>query len=258
MIVPLTLIQVSAEAGVFTLPQLTTSQTDPIFKVLSADLIFRPIEGAHPLAGSITGIGFEAGITATATSTNTISSIIGQTKAVPSANLDFGLALPFGIGIEIGFLPSVSLSGSKFGNVGGDLRLDVGKLVNGLPFDITLRGMLTSSTLSTDQILNGANINVQYKSTQTGAHLTVGKTLGFIEAYAGLGIANSSSTLSYSGTSSLFGSSFASGTTSVTGISTSPWLTAGVQIRLLVISIGAQYDRIYGVDTISAKLGLRF
>jgi hypothetical protein len=247
-----------AKAAVLTFPQLDPTQIGPIDKVLAADLAFRPIEGAAPLTG-IGPFGFSIGVSGVATETSSIQSIIGSSpQYIPGAFVNLALGLPGGFGVELGFIPSVSLKGTSFSNYGGDLRWNLSTLFSKLPIDLALRGMLTSASLSSTQDLNGVTISTSYKTTITGANLTLGKTFLFVEPYIGVGFANESSNLSYSGSTSLFNNNFASGTTDVPASAFGFWGTAGFQIRLAILQIGAEYATLWGNSNYSVKVALRF
>ena len=246
------------EGAVITLPQLSSDQIDPLFRELAADLAYRPVEGAARL-GRFGDFGFEIGTTVLATSLNSIASIIGPSNSlIPGAFLDLGLGLPGGFGIELGFIPSISYQGTTFKNIGGNLRWNFSRLFPAFPFDLALRGMFTSASLGTIQPLQGGTINVDYSTSIKAGTVTIGKTLGFFEPYLALGYLTSSSTLSYSGSAVLFGQGFQTGTTSVTAGAGSVWFNAGFQLRLFVISLGLEYDNLYGNDAGSFKFAFRF
>jgi hypothetical protein len=249
----------SAQAAIFTLPQLDPSQIDPLDKELAADLAFRPVEGAAPLTG-LGPFGFSVGVSGVATKTSSIQSIIGSSpEYIPGAFVNLAVGLPFGLGVEFGFVPNVSIRGTSFSNYGGDIRWNFSQLLSSsFPFDMALRGMVTSASLTSDQEIDGASVNAAYKSTITGMNLTLAKTILFFEPYVAAGFANSSSKLSYSGDVSLFNSNFSSGTTSVSSSNLGFWGTAGLQVRLLFLQVGAEYATMWGNSTYAGKVAFRF
>jgi len=259
MMAILSLISVSSEAAVITLPQLSVDQINPLFRELASDLAYRPVEGAARLGG-IGNFGLEFGASLVGTSTASINSIVGSSSGsiLPGAFLDLGLGLPGGFGIELGFIPSISIQGTTFKNYGGNLRWNASRLFPALFFDLAVRAMVTSAGLNTTQILQGATINVDYSTTIEAGTITVGKTfLGFVEPYIALGYVTSGSTLSYSGSAVLFGQGFQSGTTSVNASNGSVWFNGGLQFRLLILQLGLEYDNIYGNDAFSTKFSFR-
>lgn len=253
----LALISNAAHAQLFTLPQLSTTQIDPLFRNLSADLIYRPVEGATPMNGS-KPFGFEVGATAVVTDASSISSIIGaSTRILPGATININLGLPMGFGVEFGFIPTLNYSGTSFNNIGGDVRWAFSPLLGLLPIDLTARLLISSATLASTQLISGATVNVNYGATQFGLMLTAGKRFSIIEPYISLGLANQSSTLSYSGSTSLFGATFSAGTTSVTGGGLGLLFNGGLQFNFTYVVLGVEYGNIYGISSGAAKVGIR-
>ena len=257
LLLPIVLFSLSAQAAVFSLPQLSTTQTDPLFKNLAADLLYRPVEGATPLNKGKPW-GFEVGVTGAVTDASSIASIIGTgTPILPGGSFNIDLGLPQGFGVEFGFIPTLSYSGTSFSSVGGDVRWNFSELFPAFPVDLAARAIVSTASIASTQLLSGANVNINYGTTQFGLMVTAGKTFSVIEPYMSLGLISQSSTLSYSGSTSLFGASFATGTTSVTGAAVSFLFNAGLQFNFKYFIMGGQFDSNGGILSGAAKIGIR-
>ncbi|MCM0605783.1 MAG: hypothetical protein KA715_06795 [Xanthomonadaceae bacterium] len=256
----LVLFSSAAHAQVFTLPQLTTiAQTDLIFKNLAANLIYRPVEGATPLNTSPKPFGIGFGVTAVVTDTSSLTSIIGSgTPTLPGATINIDLGLPMGFGVEFGFLPSITYSGTSFNNLGGDLRWNFSPLLGLLPVDLSARLLFSSSSIASTQLISGATVNINYAATQIGLMLTAGKKISIIEPYLSLGFTNNASSLSYSGIASLFGSTFGTGTRSVNGGGLGFLFNTGLSFDFTYVKLGFEYENIYGISSGAAKFGFKF
>lgn len=247
---------VRADAALLTLPTLTTAQTDPIFKVLASAAVFRSMEPASSPA--IWGLWFNARVNGT--SSTLISSIANTGNSlIPFADLQFGVSGPLGLGLEFSYLPSYSFSGTTFGSFGVAARWTMTQtILKMLPFDAALRFIYSNANLTYSQVLSGANIVVNYGTAITGSTLMISKKLLIFEPYISYGLMSHSSTLTGTGTVSLFGTGFPIGTSSTTGSGISGWFQAGIEIKLVILTLGAQYDNAWGSDTYSGKVGFKF
>jgi hypothetical protein len=246
----------STQAAVFTLPVLDPAQIEPIFDVLASTIVLRTLEPpSHP---SKFGLWFNA--RANGTVANSLSSIANSSVAVlPFGNLQAGLNGPFGLGIEFGFFPSQSISGTSFGSFGTALKWNfMNPFFKVIPFDAALRFQYTKASLNFEQTIETIPISVDYSTKVFGITLDISKNLKFFEPYIGYGILSQSSSLAGQGTVSLFNENFPVNTNTVEKTTVSGWLRAGFELRLFVVVLGMQYDRSFGTDTYSAKFGFKF
>jgi hypothetical protein len=250
-----------AKAAVFSLPTVSTSMTDPIFRTLGADFAFRSVEPASDL-GTVWGLNF--GVAAVATDASAVSSIFSNmaTSFVPNADFQLGIGLPKGITIELGLVPKVKLDGTTFSKYEAALKWTLNRtLIPRFPLDVATRFSYSNGSIDYSQGLNGGTVSVSYRTTVIGGNLLVSKFLGAagfgIEPFLGVGLINFSSTLSGSGTVNLFDTSFPTGTESVSDSGLSSWLQAGLQLKLSVVAFAAEYDRFFGISSWTGKFSIR-
>lgn len=251
----------SASFADATLPQLQNlnlSQAQSAVETFTADVAFRPVEPASAY-GKYWGLSF--GVIGIATSAKRIENDLGVTglSVLPGGDIFIGVQAPFGLGLELGMLPSLNVNGLKARKIGADLKWTVNEAVlKSLPFDVALRGMLTSVDLSYEEAIGPAKDTIALKSTVLGTNLSLSKRLFYIfEPYVGLGYIHQSSTLSNNGTISLFNNTV-SLSNSWDHSGGSAWFYAGLQLRLVVPTISMQYDSMFGVGSASAKIGFKF
>jgi hypothetical protein len=248
-------------ASVFTLPTVDSTMTDPIFRTMASGFLFRSVEPASDL-GKTWGLYFGADVTAT--STSAVSNIMSGLSSgyLPTGNLQIGLGLPKGITLEFGFVPTFTYSGTTVATYGGDLKWTLSRaLFPKLPINVAVALGYTSANLNYSQALDSGTVAVNYGTSMESAMLQASVSIGILfglEPFAGVGVANANSTLSGTGTSSLFGSGFAAGTTSVSASNTSTWLQAGLLLRLGILGIAGEYDYVFGLSSYNIKTTFRF
>jgi hypothetical protein len=250
----LLLFSFPAQAEIFSLPQLTPAQTQPVFNTLGSMLFFKPIEPASGY-GKLWGLGI--GVSANATSTSAISTVVSglSTSVLPMADINAGITLPGGITLEAGYLPTFTYQNTTFGKTAFGAKWNINRaLFTSLPFDIAVRAGITSGTLAYLQTSGGANINVNYSTSIFTANLIVSKNFVLVEPFAGIGLANHSSTLSGTGTGTIFGAGYPAATTSITGTSATLWMHAGVLLNLQFLRISASVDYAFGLVSGNGKV----
>ncbi len=250
------LISRSADASLISLPVLDPSQIGPIFDVLASTVVFRSLEPpSHPKV-----FGLWANIRTNITSAEAISSFTQLSQSnIPFGNIQAGVNIPFGLGLELGYLPLPSFSGTTFSSCGLGLKWNVTSVFySKLPFDFALRTTYSSAKMSYEQSIEGDSVNVDYSTKIYGGTLMLSKVLLFLEPYFAYGFVHHSSTLSGSGSVSIFNNNFPALTGQVADGKTSSWLQAGVELKLLMLAIGFQYDRVFNTSTSSFKVGLKF
>ncbi len=252
----------SAQAEYFSLPTVQPSMTDPIFSTLAAAFAFRPMETASDLGATW---GIAVGVGGSATSTSLISGIFTGLPAsyVPNADIQLDIGMPKGFTLELGAIPSMALDGTTFSKYEAGLKWTLTRtLLQKLPFSLAVAVQYGKSSLSYNQALSGGTVAVSYGDSMYGGMLLASKYLGAIgigiEPYAGVGTLYQSSSLSGTGTASLFGSSYPVGTDAISNSDATLWLQAGVMLKLEVLAITAEYDRFFGLSSYSTKISFRF
>jgi hypothetical protein len=244
-------------AGTPTLTNLLPNQVDDVFKVFGADLAFKPVEPPSSY-GKIFGL--SAGVIGGITSAQPIKDSIPGTTIdyVPAANIFLGVQLPYGWGVEFGFLPQTTISSAQLRSFGGDLKWTISDALftTASPISFAVRAMYSGTKLNFSQNVSGIEDTVSFKSSSVGANLSAGLKFGFFEPYVGAGFIHQSSTLSNSGSITLFDSSV-SLTSSLDEKNGSGWFYAGFQMTFIALTISAEYDSLFGVSSELFKLGLK-
>jgi hypothetical protein len=244
--------------GVFTLPQLSTTQTSPTFSTLGAGLFYRPVEPASDF-GRLTG--FSAGVSVNGVSTTAVAGIFTgmTTPFLPTGMIQLALGLPNGFSLEGGFVPSLTYQGSNFSNYSGGIKWTLSRSVfSKSPIDIAVRVNYTNAALSYTQPIAAGTVSVRYSTGMISSNLVFSRNFIFIEPFVGAGFISSASSLTGTGTASLFGASFPVGTTSVNDNQLTAWLHGGVKLHLTLLKLSASYDWLFGITSWSLKAALAF
>jgi len=249
------MVSVSAFGELFSLPQLTPTQTTPVFDTLASMFVFRPIEPATGY-GKIWGVGL--GVSANATSTSGISSVVTGLSGsfLPAGEINAGLTVPFGLTIEGGLLPTISYQSSSFSKTSIGAKWQINKvLLTSLPFDLALRVGFTKGALSYSQTSGGPQVDVAYDSTLISANLIVSKNFVVLEPFAGIGLVNHSSLLSGTGAGSIFGAGYPAATTSINSAAATLWMHAGLLVNLQILRASASVDYTFNLLSFNGKVG---
>lgn len=249
-------VSFTARAEVFTLPQMTPAQTEPVFNTLGSMLFFKPVEPARGY-GKIWGLGI--GIAANATSSSAISTVVSGMSAsfIPAGDINAGVTLPMGITVEGGLLPTFSYQGSSFGKtaIGAKLHLNA-VFLKSFPLDVAFRVGWTKGTLLYAQGSGGTQVNVDYSTSAVTANLIVSKNFIVLEPFAGLGMVSHSSTLVGTGSGTIFGTGFPPSTTTYSVNAVHLWMHAGLLLNLQVLRISASVDYAFGLVSGNGKIAI--
>jgi len=256
---------IAAHAATPAFPTLNQTDFDNVIRELSANSLFNSVTPASSL-GAMFGV--EAGITAGLTSTPEINKLVNQqipgTKAdqFPHATLMAAVTFPIAVTAEVLYVPTVNASGVEYGNYGGALKWTPTD-GSAIPVNISIRGFLTHTKVSFNQIINnsstgGQNVdtNVVYQGDVKGLQLLVSpKVIPVLEPYVGLGQYSATGNMDVSGTAQLFNF------TTAQSASSSPTTTAylaGLDIRLLLLSFGLQYEHAFDTNVYTGRMSFRF
>jgi hypothetical protein len=244
-------------ASALNFSQLNQGSIDPVLQAFSAATTFRSLEGpSHP---KVWGVFFN--VRASVVSSSALESLLGPGQSfLPFGHVQAGLNLPMGLGFEMGYVPSVSLSGLTVGSLGLGLKFNLNtKVLRSSPVDLTLRAIYTDSSVSYLGDLSGLATTIDVHSAVVGGSLDVGKIfLGYLQPYVGLGVLSQNSSMGYTGSASIFGSSVSLANGRATSDTTAVWLKAGLELIFYGLNLGVQYDQAFGNDVFSLKAGLKF
>ena len=244
---------------------VSSDDFNSVMKDFSALSAYSSVSGASG-RGSL--FGFEVGLLGSVTSTpnlNTVAQKADSTLSLPqlpSAGVLAALTIPMGVSFEFIFLPSTTVSNLNYQQYGGAVQYKI----MSLPLDLSAKVHYTKTLFNFDQVVNNAstgnqpvNATINFDDTHVGGDLMVGKDLIFIEPYVGLGYEAASANLGLTGstTASIFAPAF----TSAQSASSSPSsvrLLAGVEFKLLLLRIGAEYLHVYDTNRYNFKLSAGF
>lgn len=246
-----------AKADVPNLQNLNLPQLDSVFKVFGADLAFKPLEPASAYGDYF---GFSFGVIGTLASTKKIKDeISGVTLSyAPGGDIYLGAQAPFGLALELGFIPAITVKDIRLEKYGGDLKWTVNKVFfEWLPVDVALRGMFTRGQVQYKQTISGIEDTIDYDTSLYGFNVAVSKSFWFVEPYAGIGWVRQDASLGNTGRITLFNRTITAANTFEKKLS-SVWYYAGAQFHIFFGNLTAQYDNMFGVHTYSAKVGFKF
>jgi hypothetical protein len=245
---------------------LSQDDFDKAIRELSANSSYHSVTGAGTL-GSI--FGFEVGLVGGLTNTPDINSYSKQVDAsadisrLPHAALLLGASVPMGFTGELLYFPEVSISSVKYQQFGASVKWTATDLLM-LPFNLAVRGFVTSNKMSFQQTLqNSSTGNVPVDTTVTqdnsqyGLQLLASPNLPFVEPYIGVGTIKANGKLAVSGatTGTIFNF------TSAQSAESSPVTTQlliGANVNLLIANFGVEWSRAFDRDSYNLKLGFRF
>lgn len=247
---------------------LTGSDYEKIVKELSANFSYSTLTPASSLGGLW---GFEFGVVGGVTKTPEILNLVKRTNAnfkeskFPHAGALLRVGAPLGFTGELVILPKIKASDLDIQQYGGSVMWTATDVAfPELPVTVAVKGYLNKTKLGFSQTINNSstgNISVparlDFSDTLLGAQILVSKKFLVFEPYLGLGYAKADGTLTISSPNPL-ASIFLGGGSSATSKPTSAQLMAGVDVRLLFIALGAEYQRAFGTDSISGRLSFRF
>lgn len=252
------LVSTSSWAQFFSIPVLEPTQTDPIFRTLASALIFRPVEPASDL-GRVWGLYLGPG--AAAVDASEVNSVFtgSQLPFFPGADIQAGLGVSNGVVLEVGYLPAYTYNGTSFSKLGLGMKWNFNRnILKNLPFDLAVQSTYTTASLSFTQPIQGADVTVNYNSTIFSVNMLLSKRFLYLfEPFIGFGISNQTSSITSTGSVSIFGSSFPLGTQNYSGTTLSPWYQGGILLNLLFVGVAAQYDNMFGLNSFTGKVTIR-
>lgn len=246
-----------AEAAYFTLPVLTTEQTDPVFKSLAGAFVFRDLEPASDLGKKF---GLTVGVRASVIDATALSTVVSglNTPLLPSGDLQGAIGLPHGFTFEFGMIPTLTYQGTSFSEYSGAVKWTATRtFLPKLPFSLAARAAYTTANLSYAQSISGVDVSVAYSTTLLSFQAIVSRKFLVFEPYLSLGFVTHSSSISSSGSASIFGTTFPVGTQSYSSSLMSFWPSAGLMINLFVLGISGEYSNLWGLGNYSLKVSLR-
>jgi hypothetical protein len=239
---------------------VTQDDFDHVSKELSADFAHPSVMGAESL-GHLFGV--EAALVGGMTPSPRVDDISQRSsgnsfKNLYNVGLALGLTVPFGITGEAVVLPRTKVSGVQFQAYSLAAKITLNEdLLSMIPFNLAVRGFYSSAEFNFDQNSGGVNGTIKNKDNISGLQLLASPRLPIIEPYVGIGVLKAKNKLSVDGTGTVFDPSF---TTAQSADSTpaSTQFLLGINAKLLLLSLGAEYSHAFDSDRYMAKVGLAF
>ncbi len=259
LILTLSLASVTWAATSFT--SLTQDDYDKVTKEFSGNFVHPSVSGADTL-GKIFGV--ETSIVAGQTSSPNIDAIVKRSGAsgglsnLYNGGLLVALSVPLGFTGEIVYFPKTTISDSSFQTTSLGLKWTASESVLILPLNLAFRGIYTSSEFSFNQTLSGTTATVTNKNTVTGLQVLVSPKLPFVEPYVGIGMLSASNSLGVTGTTGTIFDTTLTTSQSSDNKASSTQLIAGVNAKLLLFSLGAEYSKAFDASRLGVKFGFAF
>ena len=240
------------------LQNLNVNQANQVIENFGTALLFRSVEPPSSYA-DIFGVSF--GFIGAVTSADQINGSLNlnpKVPAVPALDLYAGAQFPLGLAIELGFLPRLDVgdfSARRFGFNAKWTFTDV-FLRDQIPFDAAFRLGYGNTSLSYAQTIASIQDTIKFESKSIQTQLAFSRKFGIVEPYLGLGYVRLDSTLTNTATAV---DVFAFTQALSYGIKKGGfWFNAGAELKLLFLTLAAEYHNTFGLSTGVAKLGFKF
>lgn len=244
-------------ADVPNLSGLNLSQVDNVFETFATTLAFRPLEPASPYGKFF---GLSLGVIGSTTSASRISgSIPGvNINSIPAGDIFIGLSFPFGLGLELGFIPNINRGGIRLMQKGSSLRWSPTALLSDRPAcDFAIRLLRASASLGYVQTISGVKDTISFDTTMSGFNLELSKRFLYLfEPFISFGFMHQDSTLANTGSVTLFNNTITLSNT-YSKQSSSAVFNVGMQLHFLILAVTGEFERMFGTNTMALKVSLR-
>lgn len=249
----------------FNLNYISQTQFNDTIRELSANGNWASVTPPSSL-GSIFGV--ELGVVGGATDTPSLDAIVYQQsgqnlKLLPHASLMAQLTIPLAITFEATYVPKTTLSGASYQMTGGAVKWTPTDGIMILPVNLAFRGFYTSTELSFSQTINNVTVTtpvtgtIKYGGQVSGVQVMVSpKLIPILEPYAGVGYLTGKGKFDVTASTGTIFDFTSSQSSEATNSSSQVFF--GLDIRLLLLSFGAEYSQAFGTKTYNARLSLRF
>ena len=250
---------------------VTGDQFDKIVKELSANFSYSSVTPASSL-GSVWGLEFGpvVGYTKTPDILQLVQSADANTSLkdkFPHASILARVGVPLGLTAEVMFLPAYNKNGVKINQLGGAAMWTITDLffADTLPFTWAVKGYLTKTTVKYTETFTPVNYGIpvtagiEFSDSIYGIQTILSRKFFVFEPYLGLGLMKAKGALTVSGGAgqTIFSPAFSTSQTAESKQNSSQ-LLLGMDVRLLFLSLGAEYQRSFARNSYTARLSFRF
>ena len=239
---------------------LSQADFEKVSKEFSANFTHHSVTGAATL-GSV--FGFELALVGGLMPSPNTDAVVkanssgNELPQMAHAGLLLGVSVPFGFSGELVMVPKMSQQNSDYQSSSMALKWTFSEFLP-VPFlNLALRASSSAAKFSFSQTSGGVVGTVEDSSKVTGLMLLVSPSLLVVEPYFGVGQLTANNSLGVSGTGSVFNTTYTSAQSAET-TPTSTEILVGINAKLLVFSLGAEYYQAFGASGYTAKLGMAF
>ncbi len=242
------------------LQSIDSNDFGKIIEELSANFNHTSVSGAGTL-GRI--FGFEVGVVGGVTKTPELQKLARETDSSASADqLPHGeflgvLTVPLGITAEVGLIPKVGSDDFKFNTFSVAGKFTPTEIFLDLPLDLAIKAHVTKTNLEFKQTISTVPTTFEYENTIMGLTLFASKNFVLLEPYVGLGYLKAKGELSATGSTTVFDSTYTSGTSASESKSSTAFYL-GSELKLLFFKLGLEYGHLFGTSSYTGKLSFFF
>lgn len=269
------LLPAFANAETPTLSNITAGDFDKIVEEFSANFNYTSVTPASSLGGLW---GFEIGVVGGMTKAPELYRLVKNADPntkfkdkLPHGGALLRVGLPLGLTAEAVIFPNTTISRLKMKQYGGAVQWTVTDVFfTDLPVTIAAKGYYTQTGLEYSQNVTERTTNttvaatIDFEDSIYGAQAFVSKKFLVFEPYLGFGFAKANGELdvranitSIAPQFAIFAAGFGNGRSASSNPSTSV-LTAGLDVKLLFIALGAEFQRSFGKSSYTGRLSFRF
>lgn len=258
-------------ADVPSLNNITVGDFSKIVDELSANFAYSSVTPASSLGGLW---GFELGVVAGVTKIPEIKALVerGGTSfkedKFPHGGALLRVGAPLGLTGELMIFPKITVSDVSLSQYAGAAQWTITDIFfTDWPVTVATKGFFSKTSLGYKQRLNNASTgnlpvdaNIDFDDTLFGLQALVSRKFLVFEPYLGIGWVKANGELSVNAALAPNATIF-SGLGSAKSLSANPssaQLLAGVDIRLLFVALGAEYQRAFGSSSLTGRLSFRF
>lgn len=266
------LIPAQGYSASLSLNDLTLADYDKIVKEFSANFAYTSVTPASSLGGLW---GFEFGVVGGFTKSPELLTLVKRSSAsydedkLPHGGGLLRIGAPLGITAEALVFPKMKISDLNIGQYGGAAMWTITDVFfSDLPVTVAAKGFFTKVNMDYSQRLNNSttgnvdiDAKIEYENSLYGAQLLISRKLLVFEPYLGIGYVKSTgdiSVLASNPNASLFPGLPASAGNKVRSSPSSLQAMAGLDIRLLFLTLGAEYQKSFGTSSATGRLSFRF
>ncbi len=264
-IIALALASVPSAKADFSVPNLDLTDFNRLVTEFSANSQYTTLTPASSLGGLW---GFELGVVGGFTKAPDTLALVKRNdpntsfkENFPHGNILARVGLPVGLTVEGLWLPKIKAQNISFNSWGAAAQWTLTDVVlEDFPLNLALKGSYARSNLTYSQNISGVPATIDFKTKLWGFTALASYKFLILEPYIGYGYISANGTLNVDASVPVtllqFLPTAANQTT--TSKPTSSQFMAGMDLRFVFFSLGAEYARAFGTGSYNARVSLRF